>query len=96
MLLCRDSRSGLQLLSRGPDAQQTTIAQHVWRLLDALMAGGKTLTLRWVPGHADLTGNEAADRIANKAAADCDQEEAPIVFPIPIAPGPPFAAEYRS
>ena len=81
VLLCSDSRSGLQLLSRGPDDQQTAIAQRVWRLLDTLTTGGMSLTLHWVPGHADLTGNEAADRLANQAAADCDQEEAPIDLP---------------
>ena len=38
-------------------------------------------TLHWVPGHADLTGKEAADRLANNAAAECYQEEDPIDFP---------------
>ena len=65
-------------MSRGPDDQQTAIGQRVWSLLDALTAGGRSITLHWVPGHADLAGNEAADRLANKAAADCAQEAAPI------------------
>ena len=78
VLLCTDSRSGLQLLSRGPDDQQSAIGQRVWGLIDALTAAGKDITLHWVPGHADLAGNEAADRLANQAAADCAQEEAPI------------------
>ena len=81
VLLCTDSRSGLQLLSRGPDDQQSAIAQRVWRLLDALTARGMTITLHWVPGHADLAGNEAAERLANHAAATCAQEEAPIDLP---------------
>ena len=92
VLLCSDSRSGLQLLSRGPDDRQTTIAQRVWRLLDTLTSRGMSLILHWVPGHADLTGNEAADRLANKAAADCDQEEARSTSP---APGRPSAAGHR-
>ena len=78
VLLCSDSRPGLQLLSRGPDDQQSAIGQRVWSLLDVLAVRGITITLHWVPGHADLAGNEAADRLANQAAADRDQEEAPI------------------
>ena len=77
VLLCSDSRSGLQLLSRGPDDQQSSVAQCVWSLLDSLATGGRTITLHWVPGHADLAGNEASDRLANQAAAACNQEEAP-------------------
>ena len=42
VLLCTDSRSGLQLLSRGPDDQQTAIGQRIWSLLNALTAGGSS------------------------------------------------------
>ena len=78
VLLCSDSRSGLQLLNRGPDDQQSSVAQCVWSLLDSLATGDRTIALHWVPGHADLAGNEASDRLANQAAAVCNQEEAPI------------------
>ena len=93
VLLCSDSRSGLQLLSRGPDDQQSAIGQRVWSLLDALTARGMTITPHLVPGHADLAGNEAANRLANQTAADCDQEEAQSTSP---APGQPSAAGHRS
>jgi len=78
ILLCTDSLSGLQLLSRGPADQQTVLAQEVWTLLNAIVDGGKSIALQWVPGHADIEGNEAADRIANQAAATCDQSTAPV------------------
>ena len=63
VMLCTDSRLGLQLLSRGPDGQQSAIGQRVWGLIDTLTARGMDITLHWVPGHADLAGNEAAYRL---------------------------------
>jgi len=39
ILLCTDSLSGLQLLSRGPADQQTVLAQEVWTLLNAIVDG---------------------------------------------------------
>ena len=81
ILLCTDSRSGLQVLSRGPNCQQTVLSHQVWAMLHKLTDQGKTIALQWVPGHADIDGNEAADRIANHAAATCDQGTAPVDLP---------------
>ena len=46
--------------------------------MDALVDQDMSIVLQWVPGHADIAGNEAADRLANRAAVKCDQTEAPI------------------
>ena len=78
VMLCSDSLSGLQLLQRGPDAQQLSLAERVWSAMDALVDQGMTIALQWVPGHADIAGNEAADKLANRAAAECAQTETPI------------------
>ena len=50
VMLCSDSLSGLQLLQRGPDAQQLSLAERVWSAMDALVDQGMTIALQWVPG----------------------------------------------
>ncbi|KAF0298842.1 hypothetical protein FJT64_003842 [Amphibalanus amphitrite] len=75
--LLTDSRSGLQLLGRGPANQTMALAAEVWRLLSTLAENGTETVLQWVPGHAGLDGNETADRLAGEAMAG-DQDSAPI------------------
>ncbi|XP_043231036.1 uncharacterized protein LOC122386167 [Amphibalanus amphitrite] len=77
-LLCTDSLSGLQLLQRGPEAQKLVLAERVWAAMGSLGEQNTAIILQWVPGHADIAGNEAADRLANRAAAECAQSETPI------------------
>lgn len=68
--LLTDSLSGLQLLRRGPENQTSALATEVWRLIHELEDGGHTLVFQWVPGHAGVDGNEAADRLAAEAATE--------------------------
>ena len=75
--LLTDSLSGLQLLRRGPGAQTSALATEVWRLIHELEDGDHTLTFQWVPGHAGVTGNEAADRLAAEATTR-DQTQAAV------------------
>ena len=48
--LLTDSRSGLQLLSRGQDNQTMTLAAEIWSLLNTLADSGMETVLQWVPG----------------------------------------------
>ena len=81
ILLCSDSKPGLQLLSRGPTSQQTALALRVWRLLETITSEGASIHLQWIPGHAGIDDNEAADRLANRAAATCEQGATPVDLP---------------
>ncbi|XP_043199135.1 uncharacterized protein LOC122368888 [Amphibalanus amphitrite] len=65
-----DSMSGLQLLRRGPEAQTSALATEVWRLIHELEDGDHQIVFQWVPGHAGVTGNETADRLAAEAATE--------------------------
>ena len=50
----------------------------VWECLRSLKERGVPLNLIWLPGHADVTGNEKADRAAKSGClipTDSDQTE---------------------
>ena len=54
-----------------------SLAADVWELLQALADRGVDSTLQWVPGHAGLDGNEAADRLVGETAAQ-EQTAVPV------------------
>jgi len=62
---------------RGPTGQCNQLAVDVWRLLTTLGDAGTNVSLQWVPSYAGIDENEAADRIANEAAAAA-QAETPV------------------
>jgi ribonuclease HI len=75
--LCTDSLSLLQRLSGGPGKQTDSLTQEIWHLLSGLSLSGTCVQLVWVPGHAGLRGNEAADKEANLGTA-LHQHNSPI------------------
>jgi ribonuclease HI len=67
-----------QAAIQGIAALCPTSTHHLWEQIDAAAAKlkmtGKTITVRWVPGHRNVEGNEAADNAAKEAA--CGQSSA--------------------
>ena len=73
-----DSESAVRRLASGPGAQTDSLADEVWSNLNAL-AKHREITIQWIPGHKDIEGNEAADKVA-KEAASMSQDEVALDF----------------
>jgi len=52
------------------------VKERLWRI----GTDGRRVVIQWVPGHVGVDGNEWADRVANQARQE-DQEEAGISLP---------------
>ena len=61
LVLYTDSRAALQTLQKGPTRQTTSVGTRIWENLVEIRNHSRTVCLNWVPGHADLDGNEHAD-----------------------------------
>ena len=69
IIICTDSMSSLAALREGPSAQRSVRGAEIWQRLLAIASDDRPVTLQWVPAHCGVPGNEAADALANEAAA---------------------------
>lgn len=67
-IIFSDSQAALQTLTNPHMASGQLYIRECLRLLRECADVGMDVTLRWIPGHEDVPGNEAADRAAKKAA----------------------------
>ena len=68
-----DSQSAVGLLTLGwtPTSYQGTIGK-IKKQIEGLKQKGLTIDIAWTPGHADIAGNEIADRLAKEAAKEAE------------------------
>lgn len=62
--LLTDSRSAVEALKEGPDAQKHGVGTNIWSTIKSLTENGSTVHIQWIPGHSNIQGNEYVDRIA--------------------------------
>ncbi|MEW8547060.1 MAG: ribonuclease H family protein, partial [Candidatus Thiodiazotropha sp.] len=68
-----DSQSAVGLTTLGwtPSSHLKTV-QEVKGLMDSLQQKGTQVEIAWTPGHANIAGNEVADRLAKAAAEEAE------------------------
>ena len=69
-----DSQSAVGLLTLGwkQTSYQGTISQ-IKKQIESLKQDGINIDIAWTPGHADIAGNETADRLAKEAAIEAER-----------------------
>ena len=83
-----DSQSAVGLLTLGwkPSSYQKTINQ-IKKQIEELKQKGLRIAIDWTPGHADIAGNEIADRLAKEAAKkaeDMDENQDRVITAVDI------------
>ena len=76
-----DSQGAVGELTLGWEASaQKSTVKEVKSEKERLEKSGVSVELSWTPGHADIKGNEQADRLAKEAAKEAKEKEK---FPVP-------------
>ena len=71
--ICSDSLSAILQLEQGPHKQNNIVDIQIWNNLTNLSREAN-IHLQWVPGHANIGGNERADALA-KEGTGLDQSQ---------------------
>jgi ribonuclease HI len=75
-----DSNSLIDRLENGPTGAASDKEAELWRnLLDLAAPVNRVIVIQWVPGHADVAGNEAADKLA-KAGSRMEQSNSTVDY----------------
>jgi len=64
-----DSQAAINRLRNSIPGPGQELALRAWSAAQSLMDNGREVTIRWIPGHMGIEGNEQADKAAKRAAA---------------------------
>ena len=74
ILIFCDSQSAVGILHLGWDNKSyKKIAMNIQQSLNTLEESGAHVKIQWSPGHANIQGNEIADRLAKEAAKEAEE-----------------------
>ena len=72
-MLFSDSQSTVGILTLGwENKSHTSVVFEIKQIMDILKRQNVEIVINWTPGHAEITGNEIADRLAKEAAVDAE------------------------
>ena len=73
VLILSDSQSSVGLLTLGWEATpHKSTAKDVISKLDLIKGKGIDVEIKWTPGHAEIKGNDEADRLAKEASKEAE------------------------
>ena len=72
-LILSDSQSSVGLLTLGWEpTQHKSTSKEILTELKQIQSKGIEVDIRWTPGHAEIQGNEEADRLAKEASKEAE------------------------
>ena len=73
VLILSDSQSSVGLLTLGWEpTQHKTTSKDILTELEQIKRKGIEVDIKWTPGHAEIKGNEEADRLAKEASKEAE------------------------
>ena len=73
IMLFSDSQSAVGILTLGwENKSHKAVILEIKQTMDILKSQNVSIELNWTPGHADIAGNEIADKLAKEAAEEAE------------------------
>ncbi len=86
LVILSDCKSAIQAASSNtPKDSHIQLTSEIHGAARSLSAKGIHTTIKWVPGHAGIHGNELADQAAKKGATEAKSTEDPITEPLTMS-----------
>ena len=67
IVILTDSKSGIEAIRNPNPGKQSTLLNTIRNLSETLLENGISITIKWLPAHVGIEGNEKADNLAKAA-----------------------------